>query len=291
MSSTFVPPLWSKFGTNLKDLITKKYDYKHQVTVKNNVAADLTVESTVGVNENSSLNGTVKATYKNKDFGQVETEIGTVPNKDKATLSAELKATKFYDGLTIIAKGSDGKPLLKVGAEYRQESVATSVTVEHTKDTNTVEGTLAAGFDGFSVGGQAKYCQNHGLTDHNFGAEYSQPEYALTLKTEDETKKLVGSYWHNVPTGRNKLKTQVGAKVDWNLDSGHKTFTVGTEHDIDEVTTVKAKVNTEGELAAVLEHRLTNPSMRLNLSANWKVQDKTSTPKGFGVALTFGDYA
>jgi len=287
---SFVPPLWSKFGTSAKDLLTKKYDYKHQLTTKNNVASDLTVESTVGVNENSSLNGLVKAKYKNKDFGEIETEIGTVPNKDKATLSAEVKATKFYDGLTIIAKGSDGQPLVKLGAEYRQDSVATSVTVEHTKEANQVEGTLAAGFDGFSVGGQGKYCSNHGVADYNFGAEYSQPEYALTLKTEKKAENLVGSYWHNVPTSRNKLKTQVGASVSWNLNEGNKVFTVGTEHDIDEVTTVKGKIDTEGALGTVLEHRLSNPAMRLNLSANWKVQDKTTAPKQFGVALTFGDY-
>jgi hypothetical protein len=288
--SAFVPPLWSKFGTNLKDLLTKKYDYKHQVTVKNNVASDLTVESTVGVNENSSLNGTVKAKYKNKDFGEIETEVATVPNKDKATLSAEVKATKFYDGLTVTAKGSDGQPLVKVGAEYRHESVATSVSVEHTKDTNQVEATLAAGFDGFSVGGQGKYCASHGVSDYNFGAEYSQADYALTLKTEAKTEKLVGSYWHNVPTSRNKLKTQVGAQVAWNLESGLKTFTVGTEHDIDEVTAIKAKIDTTGALGAVVEHRLANPAMKLNLSANWNVQDKSTAPKQFGVALTFGDY-
>jgi len=67
-------------------------------------------------------------------------------------------------------------------------------------------------------------------------------------------------------------------------------FTVGTEHDIDEATGLKAKVDTEGVAAAVLEHRLSNPFLRLNLSANWKVQDKSTTPKQFGVALTFGDY-
>jgi len=289
LKMAFVPPLWSKFGTALKDLLNKKYDYKNQLTAKNNVAADLSVESTVTVADNSSLSGTVKTKYKNKDFGEVETEIGTVPNKDKATLSAEVKATKLYDGLTVTAKGTDVWTA-KVGADYRQESVAGSLAFEANKDSNQVEGTIAAGFDGFSVGGQTKYCFNHGIADYNFGAEYSQPEYVLTLKTEKKAETLIGSYWHNVPTSRNKLKTQVGAQVSWDLSgTGNKVFTVGTEHEIDEVTTVKGKINTDGQLAAVLDHRLTNPFMRLSLSANWQVQDKTTAPKQFGVALTFGD--
>jgi len=112
----------------------------------------------------------------------------------------------------------------------------------------------------------------------------------LTLKTENKTEKLVASYWHNVPTSRNKLKTQLGGQVNWNLENGSKVFTVGVEHDVDEVTTIKEKIDTEGVLAAVLEHRLSNPFLKLNLSANWQVKDKTTTPKQFGVALTFGDY-
>jgi len=285
----FVPPLWSKFGTNLKDLLTKKYDYKNQLTVKNNVASDLNIESTVTQGAASTFDGTVKATYKNKDFGQVETEVGTAPNKDKATLQAELKATKLYDGLTVIVKGAD-VPNLKVGVEYKHEAVSTSVTAEVGKESSSAEGSLVAGFEGFSVGGAGKYCTNHGIADYNFGAEYSQPEYTLTLKTESKVEKLVASYWHNIPTSRNKLKTQIGGQVNWNLETGAKVFTVGTEHDVDEVTTLKAKVDTEGVAAGVLEHRLSNPFLKLNLSANWQVKDKTTTPKQFGVALTFGDY-
>jgi len=236
-----------------------------------------------------TFTGTVKATYKNKDFGKIESEIGTAPNKDKATLSTEVKATKIYDGLTVIVKGTD-VPNVKVTGEYRQESVATSVAVEAAKDKTQVEGTLAVGFDGFTVGGQGRYCGNHGVADYNFGAEYSQNEYALTIKTESKTEKLVGSYWHNIPSSRNKLKTQVGGQVNWNVENGSKVFTVGTEHDIDEGTTVKGKIDTDGVLGAVVEHRLTNPAVKLNLSGNWQVKDKSTNPKQFGVALTFGDY-
>jgi len=286
--AAFVPPLWSKFGTSLKDLLTKKYDYKNQLGVKNNVASDLTIESTVSQGEAQTLNDTVKATYKAKDFKQIETEVGTAPNKDKATLSTELKATKLYDGLTVIVKGAD-VPNLKVGVEYKREAVSGSVTTEVGKEASSAEGTLVAGFDGFSVGGQGKYCTQHGIVDYNFGAEYSQPEYALTLKTEAKAEKLVASYWHSIPTNRNKLKTQIGGQVQWNLENGAKVFTVATEHDIDEATALKAKVDTAGVAAAVLEHRLTNPLLKLQLSANWKVQDKSTTPKQFGVALTFGD--
>jgi len=286
----FVPPLWSNFGKSLKDLLTKKYDYKHQVTVKNNLGADLGLESTVGLHEKDAgaFTGLVKAKYKNKDFGEVEAEVGTHPNKDKATLQAEVKATKLYEGLTVALRGND-VPTVRAGAEFRQESVAASLFVEAGKESNAVEGTLAAGFDGFTVGGQGKYCSKHEIADYNFGAEYSQSDYFLTLKTAKKAEELLAGYFHTLP-GRGKLKTQVGAQVGWNLDTGAKVFTVGTEHDIDETTATKAKIDTEGLLAAVLEHRLSNPMLRLQLSANWRVSDRVAAPKAFGVGLTFGEY-
>jgi len=272
-------------------LLSKKYDYKHQVTVKNNVNSDLSLESTVGLHEKDAgaFTGLVKAKYKNKDFGEVEAEIGTHPNKDKATLQAEVKATKFYDGLTIALRGAD-VPTVRAGAEFRQENVATSVFVEAGKESNAVEGTLAAGFDGFTVGGQGKFCSVHGVVDYNFGAEYSHSDYFLTLKTAHKAEELAAGYFHTLPGSRGKLKTHVGAQVHWNLESGNKVFTVGTDHEIDETTATKAKIDTEGVLAAVLEHRLSNPLLRLQLSANWRVQDRVAAPKQFGVGLTFGEH-
>jgi len=286
----FVPPLWSNFGKSLKDLLSKKYDYKHQISVKNNLGSDLGLESTVGLHEKDAgaFTGQVKAKYKNKDFGELEAEINTHPNKDKATLQAEVKATKFYDGLTVSLRGLD-VPTVRVGAEFRQENVATALFVEAGKESNAVDGSLAAGFDGFTVGAQGKYCSVHGVVDYNFGAEYSQTDYFLTLKTAKKAEELLAGYFHTLPNTRNKHKTQVGAQVNWNLESGNRVFTVGTEHDIDETTTTKAKIDTEGLLAAVLEHRLTNPLLRLQLSANWRVQDRQAAPKQFGVGLAFGD--
>jgi len=181
-------------------------------------------------------------------------------------------------------------PNLKATADYDLECVAVSIASDFTKERTEVEGALTAGFDGFAVGGQGKYCSNHGVNDYNFGAEYNQTDYVLTLKTESKTEKLVGSYWHNVPTSRNKLKTQVGGQVNWNMETGSKVFTVGTEHDVDENSTLKGKIDTEGVLGTVIEHRVASPRLKLNLSTNWQVKDKTTKPKQFGVALTFGDF-
>jgi len=288
----FLPPLFSKIGSQTKDLLSKKYDYKNQVAVKGNVQSDLTLESTIvlsdgkdGKSKNGDVNGSVKAKYKNKDFGELEGEIGTT-----GVLTAELKATKMAEGLAIVVKASE-RPQAKVTAEYKQDSVAASLGVTVESATNKVEPTLVVGADNFSVGGQVEYDTSAAdLSDYNFGAEFSQKDYTLSLKTQQRATVLVGAYYYNILNKNPKLRTQIGAQVDWNLKSNERVLAIGTEHDVDETTTVKSRVDTNAQVAAVLEHRLSNPALKVGLSSQWNGRDRTSTPARFGVAFTFGDF-
>jgi len=169
--------------------------------------------------------------------------------------------------------------------------VAASLGVTVESSTNKVEPTLVVGSDNFSVGGQVEYdTAASDLSDYNFGAEFSQKDYTLSLKTQNKANVLVGSYFYNIPQKAAKLKTQVGAQFEWNLKSNDRLLVLGTEHDVDDNTTVKSKVDTNAQVAAVLEHRLTNPAVKVALSALWNGRDRTTTPSRFGVALTFGDY-
>jgi len=178
-----------------------------------------------------------------------------------------------------------------VTAEYKQDSVAASLGVTVESATNKVEPTLVVGADNFSVGGQVEYDTAAGdLSDYNFGAEFSQKDYTLSLKTQQKATVLVGSYFYNITQKNAKLRTQIGAQVDWNLKSNDRVLALGTEHDVDETTTVKSRVDTNAQVAAVLEHRLSNPALKVGLSSQWNGRDRTTTPARFGVALTFGDF-
>jgi voltage-dependent anion channel protein 2 len=289
--AAFFPPLYSKFGSSIKDLLTKKYDYKNQISTKNNVqGGDVNVESTIVLGEgkekgSSDFSGTVKTTYKNKDFGQFEGEIAT-----KGALAGELKATKLHEGLTVSLKATE-KPTGKVGLEYKQDSLATTLSAEVQSGTTLVEGTVVAGVDGFSVGGQGLYnTAKNDLDDYNFGGEYAAPDYTFTVKTAAKAEQVVGSYWHRVPSSRGKLSTQVGGQLAWDLQTNARIFTLGTEHDVDDTTSVKAKIDSNGVVGGVVEHRLANPALKVGLSSQWNGKNKAFSSEKFGVALTFGDF-
>lgn len=281
----YVPPLFSKFGKSVKDLLTKKYDYKNQLVLKNKLQADLTFENTVNLGDQiGQFSGAVKSVYTNKSFGEVEVEVGT-----DGAASTEVRATKLQNGLAVTVKGTQ-KPSGRVNVEYRQESVATSVGFDYAK-ANSVDASLVAGLDNLAVGGTVKYdISASNVSDYNFGSEYSTKDYTATVKTEDKLDTLTASFFHNVPGTASGLKTQLGAQFSWDQSENKRVLTVAAEHDVDAVTGVKGKINTDGVVAAVVEHKLANPVARLAFSAEWAASKRNTTPEKYGFALTFGEY-
>jgi len=283
----FVPPLYSKLSKSLSDLLKKKFEYSSKVSVRNNVTSEVTVEATTSLNEKSVYGGAVEATYKNKSFGEVKTEANT-----EGTLKAEVKANKLADNLTLTFSGTE-RPSGKVLAEYQQDHFSVSAQVEHNNETTKLEATAVVGFDGFSVGGQARYdTATSDLEDYNAGAEYTQDDFTATLVTTDRADKLVASYFHKIKNRTAGLKTVIGGRFEYDLtkQANNCVLFIGAEHDVDKITTVRGKVDSNGTIAAVVEHRLDNPSLKLQLAAQWSGKNKTTTTEKFGLGACFGDF-
>jgi len=284
--ATFVPPLWSKFGKSLSDLLKKKYDYKNQLTVKNNVGSDLTLESSSILSEKSNFAGAVKATYKNRDFGEFEGKFET-----EGKLEGEIKTSKLIPNVNVKINATE-KPLGKVVLEYEQNSFSGAVTVEATQKTTKGEVAAVVGFDGLSVGGAVQYdTALADVSDFNAGAEYKTDNFIATVQTENRADSITASYFHSL-AGNRYGKTEVGAQLKYDLRAADKnsTLTIGTAHDIDAVTSVKGKIDSTGSIAAVVEYRLNNPAVKLAFSSQWDGKKKVVNPDKFGVAATFGDY-
>jgi voltage-dependent anion channel protein 2 len=284
---SFVPPLYSKLGKSLSDLFKKKFEYDSKISSRNNVNSELTIESSSNFTEKGTFAGNVKTTYKNKDFGEVEGELNT-----SGLVTGSLKLTKLADHLTVTASGTE-RPSGKLLAEYQKEYFAVSGQVEHNMDTTKLEGTVVVGFDGFAVGGQGRYdTATSDLEDYNAGAEYTHDDFTATLVTTDRADKLVASYFHKIKNRTAGLKTSVGGRFEYDLtkQANNRLLTIGVEHDIDASSNMKAKVDSNGTIAGVVEHRLNNPSLKLAFAAQWAGKNKTTTPEKFGVGVHFGDY-
>jgi len=283
--SSYRPPLFSKFGKNVKDLLTKKYDYRNELTVKSKLQ-DVALENTVTLgNELGSFSDKVKATHSNKSYGETEVEVDT-----KGSASIEVKASKLVENTTVNIKGTQKDSFgNKSGFEYTQDNVSAHAAYEYASS-HFVEGSLVVGFDGLAVGGMGRFdASKSDLADFNFGAQYATSAYTATLKTEKKADTLQASFFHNVPS-TTAFKTQLGGQFAWDLTDQKRTLSVGVEHDVDANTNFKGKVSTDGLFATVIEHKLSNPVLKLAFSSSWKASDKSVKPSSFGVGLTFGEY-
>lgn len=88
------------------------------------------------------------------------------------------------------------------------------------------------------------------------------------------------SYYHTVSPLTN---TAVGAEVTHSFSTNENTITVGTQHALDRLTTVKARVNNFGKTNALIQHEW-RPKSLITLSGevDTKAVDKTAK---FGLAL------
>jgi len=146
------------------------------------------------------------------------------------------------------------------------------------------------GHEGFAAGVSGTYrVQTSQIEDYNAGFEYAAKDFTATAVTKDKASVLSVSYFRNLVNRNPSLKTQFGANVDVNLHAAVFGLTIAGEHQLSKDLAVKGVVNTKGAVAAFVEHRLDNPQMKVNFSAQWNLAKKTSTPDRFGVGLTFGE--
>jgi len=274
------PPFWKNFGKQLADLFKEQFEYKKQIKLKTSTANGVTlVTSAEAGSKPGEFVGNLKASYKQKDFGKFEAELSTT-----GTTKYFVKATKVTENLAVKLSG-DEKPVGKVEIDYAQEFFASSFNVEVAKDATNVESTGAIGYDGLSVGGQVKYnITNQNLADVNAGAEYSQPDFTVTLKTSESANKIDTSYLHKI-----NPDLSLGASFLYDVESAKRVLTAGGSYKLDERSSTKFKADTNGILSAVLEHRLPHPGMKFILSEEFNAKSLSHVPEKFGLVIHFGD--
>jgi len=69
--------------------------------------------------------------------------------------------------------------------------------------------------------------------------------------SNDKGDTLTASYYHTV---RPMTSTAVGAELTRSFSSNENTLTIGTQHALDPLTTVKARLNNYGKASALIQH-------------------------------------
>jgi len=293
MASASVPIVpFKKFGTQVKDLFKKKFDYDNQFKFVNKTSQGLSFEVN-GVG--STFAGNLKAKHVKKGCHDVEVDLNT--NVKKAS-KLTTKFTGLAKGATLSLVGSTldddrvvkfSKPTVLVTAEYAKDFFSAEGSVKTDGSIHKVETQGAVNFEGFSVGGALAFNATKGFdrVSSVIGAEYTKSDITVSLFTENNSDLVNAGYFQKI----NK-STSAGALVKIELtDSQSRSLTFGVEHEIDFDTSAKLVAELpKGVISLVLEHKLENPKILVNVAAQFNACVCPAPVEKFGLSLTFGDF-
>ncbi|XP_075508674.1 mitochondrial outer membrane protein porin of 34 kDa-like [Primulina tabacum] len=269
------PGLYSDIGKRARDLLNKDYlssDQKFTITTCSPTGVTLT--STV-TKKGELFLADINTQLKHKN---VTTDI-------KVDTAANLFTTFTIDepapGLkTILSFKVPDQRSGKLELQYLHERAGISSSIGLTVNP-IVNFSCVLGSDKIAIGTDMSFDTKEGaLTKCNFGASFTNSDLIASLTLNDKGDTLTGSYYHTVNP---VTSTAVGAEVAHSFTSNENTITVGTQHLLDPLTTVKARLNNFGKASALIQHEWRPRSLiTVSTEVDTKSIDKSAK---FGLAL------
>lgn len=276
-----MPALFNDIGKKSKDLFSKKYDYKNEIKTINKAKDGLKIEA--GLCYGKGVAGSMKGTYKTKDY-EAEVELNSCEKSDD---KAKVSFGKLVDNLDLELTASSSSTA-GLAATYKMDSFVTKLEVDHSSSSTAVKVQGSVGFNDFVAGVGAAVDAtnaNFDLKDYNFGAQYTHGDIVAALKTAKGRNDVSLSVVH-------KLSSSLswGTSLMFHPSDSSRILGLGMEYELSKVTSVKSMADSAGAVAFAVEHKLANPNVKVNLAAQFNVNNYPAPAEKFGMSLVFGDY-
>ncbi|KAI9119029.1 hypothetical protein K1719_009704 [Acacia pycnantha] len=239
------PGLYTDIGKRARDLLFKDYhsDQKFSITT---YSPDGIVITSSGTKKGDLFFADVNTQWKHRN---VTTDI-------KVDADSNLFTTITFDEPALGLKSifsfrvpdqRSGKVELQYLHDYAGISTSVGLTANPIVNFSSVVGTNI-----LAIGTDVSYDTKSGdLTKLNAGLCFTKADFIASLTVNDKGDALNASYYHVVNPLTN---TAVGADVTHRLSTNENTFTIGSQHALDPLTTVKARVNNYGSASALIQH-------------------------------------
>ncbi|XP_058228127.1 mitochondrial outer membrane protein porin of 34 kDa-like [Rhododendron vialii] len=268
------PGLYTDIGKKARDLLYKDYhcDHKFVLTTYSPTGVAITAS---GTKKGELFIADVNTVLKNKN---VTTDIKVDSNSHLfTTITVDEPAPGLKTIFSCkIPDQRSGKFEVQYLHDYAGISTSVGLTANPIVNFSGVVGTnvVALGTD------VAFDSQTGNFTKCNAGFSVSNADLIASLTLNDKGETLNASYYHTVSPLTN---TAVGGEVSHSFSTNENTITVGTQHSLDPLTTVKARVNNFGKASALIQHEWRLKSLfTLSGEVDTKALDKSAK---FGLAL------
>ncbi|PIM99988.1 Porin/voltage-dependent anion-selective channel protein [Handroanthus impetiginosus] len=268
------PGLYTDIGKRARDLLYKDYNSDQKFTVTTYSPTGVTITST-GTKKGELFLADINTQLKHKNI-TTDIKVDTGSN-----LLTTITVDEPTPGLkTILSFRVPDQRSGKLELQYLHDYVGISSSVGLTANP-IVNFSGVLGNNQLAVGSDVSFDTKEGaLTKLNFGASFTNTDLIAALTLNDKFDTLSGSYYHVMSPLTN---TAVGAEVTHSFSTNENTITVGTQHALDPLTTVKARVNNYGKASALIQHEWRPKSLiTVSTEVDTKAIDKSAK---FGLAL------
>ncbi|KAH1064251.1 hypothetical protein J1N35_029238 [Gossypium stocksii] len=239
------PGLYSDIGKKARDLLYKDYQADHKFTVTTYTSNGVAITST-GIRKGELLLADVNTQLKNKN---ITTDVKV---DSRSNLFTTVTIDEPAPGLkTIFSFVVPDQKSGKVELQYRHEYAGISTGIGLTaKPLVSFSGVI--GNDCVSVGTDLSFDTASGnFIKLNAGLNITHSDLVASMTLNDKGDTFTASYYHIVSPLTN---TAVGAELTHSFSSNENTLTIGTQHALDPLTTVKARMNNYGRASALIQH-------------------------------------
>ncbi|TYH73617.1 hypothetical protein E1A91_D05G330300v1 [Gossypium mustelinum] len=239
------PGLYSDIGKKARDLLYKDYQVDHKFTVTTYTSNGVAITST-GTKKGDLLLADVNTQLKNKN---ITTDVKV---DSRSNLFTTVTIDEPAPGLkTIFSFVVPDQKSGMVELQYRHEYAGISTGIGLTaKPLVSFSGVI--GNDCVSVGTDLSFDTASGnFIKLNAGLNITHSDLIASMTLNDKGDTLTASYYHIVSPLTN---TAVGAELTHSFSSNENTLTIGTQHALDPLTTVKARMNNYGRASALIQH-------------------------------------
>ncbi|PPS17118.1 hypothetical protein GOBAR_AA03450 [Gossypium barbadense] len=277
------PGLYTEIGKKARDLLYKDYQTDQKFTLTTSSPTGVAITST-GTKKGDLFLADVNTQLKSRN---VTTDIKVDTSSNAIIYVYQLFTTITVDepapGLKAIfgfrvPDQRSGKIELQYLHEYAGISSSIGLTANPIVNFSGVLGTnvLALGTDiSFDT-------KTGNFTKCNAGFSFTNADLIASLALNEKGDSVNASYYHIVNPSTN---TAVGAEVTHSFSTNVNTITVGTQHALDPLTTIKARVNNAGKASALIQHEW-RPKSLFTISGEVDTKSIDKSPKvGLALAL------
>ncbi|GFY81061.1 voltage dependent anion channel 2 [Actinidia rufa] len=269
------PGLYSDIGKKAKDLLTKDYISDQKFSVSTCSDTGVAITSTAVKKGELSISD-VAAQYKYKNT-LIDVKLDTESNiSTTLTITDIVPSTKTIASFKLPDYNSG-----KLEVQYFHHHATFTTAVALNQQSPTVDLTATVGTPKIAFGAEAGYKTASGeFTKYNVGISVTKPDTYAAIFLTDRGDIVRASFVHHLD--QLKKSAAVG-EITRKFSKNMNTFTVGGLYAFDDLTVVKAKLNNQGTLGAVLQHELF-PKSVLTVSTEFDTKALDQTPR-FGLAL------